>query len=323
MTARPTRGAALAAGAALLVAPALARAQSAATDLLPLRLASSPADDTMPVLYAQQTGAFARAGLDVQLTRAASGSAVAAAVAGGAVDIGKSSVVSIVNAHAKGLPFVWIAPASMYNPAVPDGGLIVAIASPIKSARDLNGKIVAVPALGDLNAVATRAWIDQNGGDSRTIQFVEIPISAQLAALDEGRIAAGAIINPFLSEATTSGRARLFAPFYSAIANKFMLSGWFTTTDFVAKHRDAVAKFQRIIDTSATWANAHHTDTLPMLAGWSGVTLDQAAHLTRMTVGTRISADDVQPVIDLLAKYAVLAKPFDAHDMIVDYPRSG
>jgi NitT/TauT family transport system substrate-binding protein len=321
VTARPTRGAALAAVASVLCAPAIADAQSPAPDLLALRLASSPADDTMPILEAQQNGAFTRAGLDVQLTRAASGSAVAAAVAGGAVDIGKSSIVSIVNAHAKGLPFVWIAPASMYNPAVPDGGLIVGTAAAIKTARDLNGQIVGVPALGDLNTVATRAWVDQNGGDSKTIQFVEIPISAQLAALDQGRIAAAGIINPFLSEAINSGKARLLAPFYSAIANKFMLSGWFTTTDFVERHRDAIAKFQRIVETNSIWANAHHADTVPLLAAWSGVTVEQASHLLRMTTGTRIAADDVQPVIDLLAKYGAIPKAFDAHDMIVDFPK--
>ena len=121
-----------------------------------MRLSSSPADDTMPVIYAQQSGAFKRAGLDIQLTRATSGSAVAAGVAGGSIDIGKSSIVSIITAHAKGIPFVWIAPASIYNPAAPDGALIVATNSPIKTGRDLNGKIVATPALGDLNNIATR-----------------------------------------------------------------------------------------------------------------------------------------------------------------------
>jgi NitT/TauT family transport system substrate-binding protein len=302
----------------VVVAGATARAQTPAADVLELRLASSPADDTMPVLYAQQAGAFRRAGLDVQLSRAASGSAVAAAVAGGSVDIGKSSIVSILTAHAKGLPFVWIAPASMYNPASPDGGLIVAANSPIKTGRDLNGKIVAVPALGDLNTVATRAWVDQNGGDSKSIAFVEVPVAAQAAALDEGRIAAGGIINPFLGQALASGKARFLAPFYSAIANKFMLSGWFTTADFAAKHRDAIASYQRIIDAASTYANAHHAETAPLLATWSGITLDAALHSPRMTMGTRIAAEDIQPVIDLLAKYAVIPKAFDAHEMIVE-----
>jgi NitT/TauT family transport system substrate-binding protein len=316
-----TRRAAFAAGTYLFGACATAgRAQNTAPDLIALRLASSPADDTMPVLYAQQIGAFRRAGLDVQLTRATSGSAVAAAVAGGSLDIGKSSIVSIVTARAKGLAFVSIAPASMYNPAAPDGGLIVSMGSPIKTGRDLNGKIIATPALGDLNTIATRAWVDQNGGDSKTIQFVEVPVAAQAAALDEGRIAAGGIINPFLGQALASGKARFLAPFYSAISKSFMLSGWFTTADFAAKHRDAVASFQRIIDTSSTYTNAHHAETAPLLATWSGITLDAAAHSPRMTNGTRIAAEEIQPVIDLLARYAVIPKVFDAREMIVQPP---
>jgi NitT/TauT family transport system substrate-binding protein len=317
-----TRRGALAAGAYALAAGGLASAQTAAPDLVTLHLASSPSDDTMPVLYAQQAGTFRKAGLDVQLTRATSGSAVAAAVAGGSLDIGKSSVVSIVTAHAKGIPFVWIAPASMYNPASPDGGLIVTTASPIKTARDLNGKIVAVPALGDLNTIAARAWIDQNGGDSKSIQFVEVPVAEQAAALDTGRIAAGGIINPFLSQAVATGKMRLLAPFYDAIGSKnLMLAGWFTTAEFAAKHRDAIASFQRIIDTTSTYTNAHHAETAPLLATWSGITLDAAMHAARMTNGPRIAPDEVQPVIDLLAKYGVISKAFDAREMIVEPPR--
>jgi NitT/TauT family transport system substrate-binding protein len=199
--------------------------------------------------------------------------------------------------------------------------LIVSAGSPIKTARDLAGKIVAVPALSDLNAVATRAWVDQNGGDSKTLQFVEVPVSAQLAALDNGRIAAAGIINPFLGEAISSGKARILAPFYSAIASKFMLSGWFTTVAFAEQHRDAIAKFQRLIETMSAYTNAHRTETVPLLATWSAIPLEQAARAPRMTNGTRIAAEDIQPVIDLLAKYAVIPKTFDAHEMIVEAPR--
>ena len=99
-----------------------------------------------------------------------------------------------------------------------------------------------------------------------------------------------------------------------------MLSGWFTTADFAVKHRDAIANFQRIIDTSSTYTNAHHAETAPLLATWSGITLDAAAHSPRMTNGTRIAAEEIQPVIDLLARYAVIPKAFDAREMIVQPP---
>ena len=91
-----------------LAATNAVRAQTPPAALTTLRLSSSPVDDVMPVLFAQQNGAFRKAGLDVQLTRASSGSAIAAAVLGGAVDIGKSGVASILSAHAKGVPLVFL-----------------------------------------------------------------------------------------------------------------------------------------------------------------------------------------------------------------------
>jgi ABC-type nitrate/sulfonate/bicarbonate transport system substrate-binding protein len=131
------------------------------------------------------------------------------------------------------------------------------------------------------------------------------------------RADAAGIINPFLGQAIASGTARMLAPFYSAIAPKFMLSGWFTTADFAAQHRDAIASFQRIVATTSAYTNAHHAETAPILATWSGITLDEANRFPRMTNGIRIAPEDIQPVIDLLAKYGAIPKAFDAREMIV------
>ena len=51
-----------------------------------------------------------QAGLDVDIQLLQSGSAVASAVAGGAIDIGLSSFVPLAVAHTKGIPFVIVAP---------------------------------------------------------------------------------------------------------------------------------------------------------------------------------------------------------------------
>ena len=296
-------------------------AASPQSEPIVLHLASSPVDDVMPVLYAEQTGAFRKVGLDVQLTRMSSGSAVAAAVAGGSVDIGKSSTVAIVLAHVRGVPLVFVAPASMFtNPAQPDGALVVATSSPIQSARDLSGKVVAVPSLNDLNTVATKAWIDQNGGDSKTVQFVEVPVSAQIAALEAGRVQAGAMMKPFLGEATESGKNRILGDFYGAIAPRFMQSGWFATQDFAQKNAVAIANFQRVVAQASAYTNAHHDQTVALLAAWTGITPDEAARTPRMTTGERIQASDLQPVIDETAKYGLIPKPFNAREIIVDAP---
>ena len=75
------------AGGTMLIATG--RSAFAQTALTPIRVASNPVNDVTPVIYAQNTGLFKNAGLDVTLQKATNGSAVAAALAGNAIDIGK------------------------------------------------------------------------------------------------------------------------------------------------------------------------------------------------------------------------------------------
>src|SRR5215469_18645062 len=138
----PLRIVALAFVAAVLSATAGA-AQTAAP--LPLvRIASAPSDDMSPALYADKAGLFRAAGINVEIQRAASGSAVASGVAAGAIDIGKSSIVPLISAHARGFPFTLVAPSAIFRSIAPTAGLIVPKNSPIRSASDLSGKTVSV-----------------------------------------------------------------------------------------------------------------------------------------------------------------------------------
>ena len=48
---------------------------------------------------------------------------------------------------------------------------------------DLNGKTAATPALNDLNQLVISTWVDKNGGDSKTMKWIEFPNSGLGAAL--------------------------------------------------------------------------------------------------------------------------------------------
>jgi ABC-type nitrate/sulfonate/bicarbonate transport system substrate-binding protein len=79
----------LVASAALSLVPCAAHAQS--SDLIPLRVGAAMDDQSKPVFYALDNGLFAKAGLDVQLVAlSGGGAAIAAAVVGGSLDLGRS-----------------------------------------------------------------------------------------------------------------------------------------------------------------------------------------------------------------------------------------
>jgi ABC-type amino acid transport substrate-binding protein len=74
----------------------------------------------------------------------------------------------------------------------------VAKNSPIRSAKDLNGKIIAVPGLGTNAEYAVHEWLDLNGADTASVKFIELAYAAMPAALEAGRIDAAHVAEPFI-----------------------------------------------------------------------------------------------------------------------------
>lgn len=304
-------------GAALAAALAFGTAASAPAQprLTTLRLGAIPNDDMTSVLYAMKTGMFAKAGLDVQVQKQTSGVAIAAAVAGGTYDIGKSSITPIIDAHEKGLPFVIVAPAAIYEASAPYGGMIVAKDSPIKTGKDLDGKVVGINSLNDIGQAAIDAWIEKTGGDWHAVHYVEVPMSASGAAIEQGRIVAGENVYPQLATDLASGKIRLI-PAFSAVAPRFLFSVWFTTTAYARAHPEAVDAFARTVAKAAAYTNAHPAQTAGMVADLTGIPLETVQHMTRVYDGTELRMSELQPAIDASVRYGMLARSFPARELL-------
>src|SRR5271156_2157689 len=93
-------------GAALLAHPS-ARA-FAQTALTTIRVGATPIDSLAPVAYAMRTGMFEKARLQIELSMMVSGDAITAAIVGGALDVGLSSLDGIVEGHLRGIPLTII-----------------------------------------------------------------------------------------------------------------------------------------------------------------------------------------------------------------------
>lgn len=281
-----------------------------------LRMASAPDEDVIGALWGIEGGGFRKVGLDVQIQRANSGAAVAAAVAGGSLEVGKSSLISLLAARNRGLPFVLIAPSGIYTAENPVVALVVAKNSPFKTGKDLNGKVLGVPALNDLNAIAMQAWIDKNGGDSSTAKFLELITSAIPDAIASGRIDGGNIGSPTLDIALADGKVRILGRSFTAIAPRFMQACYFASTDYIAKNRDVVNRFRRVIAESAAYANDHHEQMAPVIAKFTGMEAKVIAAQPKQLVGTVIDLKLIQPLVDAAKKYKAVPATFDMSAMI-------
>jgi NitT/TauT family transport system substrate-binding protein len=300
--------------AALVVASVTA--SSAQPTLTTIRFISSPSDDMRPVLYALSSGLFRKAGLDVEVQKAGSGALVAQAVIGGAEDVGKSSMSSLIAAYVRGLPFELIAPSAIHQPDIPNDGVLVATTSPIKSPLDLQGKTVACTAIGDIGYLGIRGMIDRLHGDSSTVKWVELPTSAVAVAVQEGRVDAGITTEPYMTNDLKSGKVRVLFDMLDGYPRPILESAFFATKDYVAKNRAAVSRFAKALEEGAVYSNTHPAETVPLLVSFSGMDPTVAAEMHRTITATSFDPSRIQPIIDLAAKYKIIPRAFNAREMI-------
>ncbi len=299
--------------AAVTSAPAFAQTPAPLT----VHCSGTGADDAAPLLYAQKAGLFRAAGFETTYERANSGAATIAAVVGGAVDIGKSSMGSLIAARAHNVDIKIHAGGAVFGPH--DSGdvmLVILPSATIKDGKDLNGKIISVPSLGDQNTLAVKAWVDTHGGDSRTLSFTEIPSSAAAAAVAQGRVAAAALVPPFVAHAVGDGTVKVLANVFTAIAPRFLETAWFSTGAYASKNRDLVLRFGKIIGTAAAYNNAHANETADLLSTFSGVSAASIVQTGISFNATSVNTGDIQPLIDAMAKYALIDHRFSAADFL-------
>jgi len=294
--------------AAIVLAALPARSQTTPT----IRVATVPFEAGAEPYYAAAAGIFQKAGLNVQIISISSGAAISAAVVGGGAEIGFSNIVSLASAHDAGVPIVIIAPASRYLTKVPQTALIVAKSSAVNAAKDLNGKIVAVNGLRSIAEIGADAWLDQNGGNSAAVHFVEMTNGAIGDAVASGRVAAGIVSEPELTAALANTRVLGWA--YDAIGKQFALSAWFTTSAWAHAHPDLIERYVTAMAETARWANTHQAESAKVLEAQEGVHVTAATK--RVVYAEKLDVTEMQASIDAAARYKVIRSNFPAAELL-------
>jgi NitT/TauT family transport system substrate-binding protein len=317
MTRTISRARVLAGAAAVLAAAPL---RIAAQPLEKVRLVGVQTDDLTPVYYAAANGFYRKAGLEVEMVAAQSGTAATTAVIAGAYELGKGSVIASLVAHLRGLPLVAVANGLVWDSKRPISMMIVAADSPIKTGADLNGKIGSATALNDINGLGISAWVDKNGGDSKTLKWVEIPNSAEAAAIVEHRVDVCALNEPQLTAALEGGRVRVLGPAMAAFGEHTVLTLFFAHADWATKHPDTVRRFARATYEAATYTNAHPAETVAMMSEVTKIPIAVIQKMGRTPSATTSDPSLLQPVIDVAAKYKYIDRAFPAKELYFTGP---
>ena len=282
-----------------------------------VRLGVLPSIVCSQAFCALQLGYFKRRGLDVQLQTMNNGPSMAAAIAGGSLDVALSEPTSLANARLRGLNFQYIAPGFMITPAFPSLGLMVRADSGIVDAKGFNGKVIAVNAVNTFSTVATQAWIDAGGGDAKTLKFVELPLPQMAQAVDAGSVGAAFAGEPFFTIARDHGlKVIVLKP--SAPAPTYMASAWFAAETWINANRETASAVSDALREGATWVDANHAAAATLLETTLKLPENSLHNLYLPAYFSDRAADLtlIQPLLDAAVKYGALARPLRAEELI-------
>jgi NitT/TauT family transport system substrate-binding protein len=299
-----------AAAAALLPFAASGTARAAETKVTVGTAQTDSASELFSGIY---EGFFSRAGLDVEPQNFSNGNATFAAMIGGSLDIAGSNLLSFAVAYAHGAPLRMIAPGGIYSTRNPATLLVVAKDSTLRTARELSGTTVGVNVLAGIAHIATQAWIDKNGGDSKQVHFLELPNTAMATALTSKRIDAGILPEPFLSQ--SKNETRVLGKAFDGFGPRWMIDGFVATQTWIAANHDVALRFEQARSEGAAWANRHQDKTAVFVAKAMNLDLAVVRGMARATFFEKVDLTAIQPVIDAGVAYGALPARFPAADL--------
>lgn len=246
--------------AALVLVTACSREQTTKAgsryETLTLRYEGSAGTVSIPEL-AEDLGYLAPLKLSYIGNNSTGGPHSIQAVATGDIDFGGSFNGSIVNLVSRHAPIR----AVVANYGVDElvfSGFYVLDDSPIRTARDLIGKKVAINTLGAHSEFVLREWLARSGlsaKEAAQVSMIAVPsINAELA-LREKQVEVAALGSVLRDRALERGHLRMLFSDHQ-ILGSFTAGSYAMSLPFIAKHPNTVRKFVEALGRTFDWANA-------------------------------------------------------------------
>ena len=276
-----------------------------------------PIADVAPLYLGMKKGFFEDEQLTIKPQLAEGGAAITPAVVSGDFQIGFSNIISLLIAASQDLPVQIISQGVLAGTTEEDAwaDLLVLKDGPIKDAKDLEGKTIAVNTLKNICEVTIKASLEKEGVAVDQLKFTEVPFPDMNAALEAGRVDGACVVEPFVSQGK-AGKARGIDPFYVRTAPDLTVATYFTSTQYAEENADVVDRFVSAMNKSLTYAQSHPDEVRDVLLEYTEIP-PEAAEAIKLPVWR---PDLNEPTIELLSelslKYGLIEEQPDLDDLI-------
>lgn len=275
--------------------------------------------DNAAMFMAMEKGFFKAEGLELEPVPMAGGAVIVQGVTSGDLQFGWTNVISLYQAYVEGFDFKLIAGgATNVRGSNETHAIEVQKDSPIRKAKDLEGKTVAVNTLNNIVQLMAMAWVDKNGGNSAKVKFIELPFPQMEAALVAGKVDAISVQEPFAAAAARKPEIRVLANPWGDVVPKFLIASWFASEKWVQKNRSTAEGFVRAVNRGIDAIHADKEGARAAMIKWAGLKPDMVGKIGLPLFDKTLSEKDLQATIDLTLKYKLISRRLKAREVISD-----
>lgn len=283
-------------------------------DLTPVTVGVIPIADTAALYLGDDQGFFEDEGLDLTIETATGGAAIVPAVVSGDYQFGFSNTLSLMVAADQGLDIKMVssAVATTGDTSEDMGAVVTKADSGIAGPADLAGKTVSSNSVGNINDTAVRTLVDEAGGDSSTIDFVEVPFPDAIAAVENDQVDAAFVVEPFVTSAIDAG-LNVVSYAYADFDPKLDIAAYFALSDV---DPDLLEKFQTAMTKSLEYADANPDAVREIMATYTKTDPEVLAEITLPKFPTEMDRASIEKLAAAAQEYGVLSAEPDFDNLL-------
>ena len=266
-----------------------------------------PIADVAPLYLGVEKGFFKEEKLNVEPKPIQGGAEAVPAVTANEIQFAFGNAISLLQAKQRGIDLRIATEGVQGGSSDKDStnGMLVKKGSSIKTAKDLEGKTVAVNTLNNLGDVTTRAAQENQGADPSKLKFVEVPFPDMLAALDRGSVDAVWIPEPFVGQGLAQGATKLYDPFVE-VGKRLTPSQYFGSAKFLDANPDVEKRFARAMNKSLDYARENEAEVRKIIPTYSAIPKPVAAKVPLPYWTSKLNVESVRQQGELAKKYKAL-----------------
>lgn len=282
-----------------------------------VRAAYIPVVTWLPAWVAKDKGLFAKDGLDVTLT-VSQNISVLPATLGRQFDLAPATPPDLIKAVAGGFDIVAVAGEVVETTDNPTTHLIVRADSPIRTVKDLKGKIIATPTIGAIIHVSLLHLLKKNGIDPTAIRAVEVPFPNMADQLKAGNVDAVESLEPFAGQLLAAGNRSIVDPLLS-VGDEVRFTFWIAQRQWAENHRKAIRAWIRSLQEGEKFIDANPGEARAILAKYTRLPAPIVAKIPFPTFRFPLRAEEFGVWVSVLKELGQISGPVDENRLVVNF----